>query len=849
MEIEADLGIDSIKRVEIFGALADRLPDAPAIRAEHLGTLRTLAQVAEFLAGSPVPSVNGTHPAKTPEPVRPVGSISRYVVEPVPLGDRATASLAEGGEVWITDDGAGLAERVARRLDAMGFQPRVVDGRPGVLGPAALAGLVILPSQGQGDDALRDALRLLRLAGPGLRVSGAAGGATFVTVARLDGAFGLSGGNPAFDPTTGGLAGFAKTAGHEWPEVRCRAIDVDPALADLDTVAGLIVDEMLRDGPSEVGISTSGRSGLALREARLTGNGAERPIAPGDVVVVTGGARGVTAEVAVALAEELTPTLVLLGRSLAPEAEPAWLQSLVDESAIKRAVLSNKVAGTSPRDIEAEYRRIIANREAMRTIARISEAGAKVVYRQVDVRDTGAVAATLSDIARLFGPIRGLVHGAGVLADARIEDKTVAQFDLVYGTKVDGLRSLLAAIPAKDSLRVLVLVSSSTARFGRLGQIDYAAANEVLNKMAIVESKGRPGCRVVSVNWGPWDGGMVTPTLRKVFASEGVGLIPTDAGAAYLVREIAEGADGAVEVVILGGEGLPMPPPAPSSTPMSVAFGRELTLESMPVLRSHAIDGRAVLPMAITMEWLAHAAIHGNPGLAFAGVEGLRVHRGVFVEAGRPYPIRVLAGKATRRDGLFVVPTELRGGPIDAEVVHARTDVILANTLPSAVAPTVGPGLRAYGRSVQDIYDVVLFHGPALRAITRVEGCSERGIAVAVSPAPSPSEWMATPPRGAWLADPMVIDAAFQAMIVWSVERHGAGSLPCYLARYRQYRRAFPKEGLRIVATLVKDTPTLAVADIEILDASGVVVATLGGYECVVDASLNAAFRRNQAVR
>ena len=83
-------------------------------------------------------------------------------------------------------------------------------------------------------------------------------------------------------------------------------------------------------------------------------------------------------------------------------------------------------------------------------------------------------------------------------------------------------------------------------------------------------------------------------------------------------------------------------------------------------------------------------------------------------------------------------------------------------------------------------------------------------------------------------------------MIVWSFERHGAGSLPCYLGRYRQYRRSFPKEGLRVVAQIAKDAPGLAVADIEVLDASGEVVARLEGYECVIDASLNPAFRRNR---
>ena len=148
-----------------------------------------------------------------------------------------------------------------------------------------------------------------------------------------------------------------------------------------------------------------------------------------------------------------------------------------------------------------------------------------------------------------------------MLADRRIEDQTDAQFAAVYDTKVAGLRSLLAAVrPDSDDLRLLVLFSSSTARFGRTGQVAYAAANEVLNKWAQNEAVNRPGCRVVSVNWGPWEGGMVTPALKPLFEAEGIALIPARAGARYLVAEIQAGADRPVEVVVLGGTSLPIDP-------------------------------------------------------------------------------------------------------------------------------------------------------------------------------------------------------------------------------------------------------------------------------------------------
>ena len=182
------------------------------------------------------------------------------------------------------------------------------------------------------------------------------------------------------------------------------------------------------------------------------------------------------------------------------------------------------------------------------------------------------------------------------------------------------------------------------------------------------------------------------------------------------------------------------------------------------------------------------------------------------------------------------------------EIVHARADVILAESFPKAPHPSIAPESRPYLRTLDETYGAVLFHGKDLCGITRIDGCSDQGISAQVASAPPPRDWLASPPRGSWLADPLALDAVFQLLIVWSHDRHGLGSLPCYLGRYRQYRRSFPKEGLQVSARVVKDSPGLAVSEVEVLDAAGALVATLQGYECVIDPSLKGAFRRNQAV-
>jgi hypothetical protein len=113
-----------------------------------------------------------------------------------------------------------------------------------------------------------------------------------------------------------------------------------------------------------------------------------------------------------------------------------------------------------------------------------------------------------------------------------------------------------------------------------------------------------------------------------------------------------------------------------------------------------------------------------------------------------------------------------------------------------------------------------------------------------VRSSPLPSEWIQRPLRQRWLADPLALDCSFQLMVVWSQERHGSPSLPCHLARYRQYQRPFPATGVRVVAQVTRDSDLHALADIDYLDERGQVVARLEGYECVIDPALKRAFGR-----
>jgi NAD(P)-dependent dehydrogenase (short-subunit alcohol dehydrogenase family) len=681
-----------------------------------------------------------------------------------------------------------------------------------------------------------------------LRRAAATGGAICATVSRLDGAFGCGSATILIDPLSGGLAGLTKTASREWPEVNFRAIDLGefPCSA---AMARSLASELFCKGPLEVGLSPSGRAALELAELAALPRRVSPSINPEDVVIMTGGGRGVTAAAAVALSEAYRPILVLLGRSPEPKAEPAWLTALGEEAQIKRSIIEHAEGKLHPRDIEERYRAIISGREIRATLDQIAVSGGRAIYRSVDIRDGRAVRAILDDIRRDHGPVRGIIHGAGILADRLITDKSREQFALVYSTKVEGLRSLLSAT-RDDDLRFLAIFSSITGRFGRAGQVDYAVANEALNKLVQAEARIRPGCRAVSINWGPWNGGMVTPALKKVFASEGIGLIGLKEGGEFLLREIAA-TDAPVEIVAMAGATDSVKTVASPARPHSLVetFSLTLTVDDYPFLRSHVLDGKAVLPMAVIVEWLSHGALHGNPGFRFHGFNDLRICKGVVFGQETSWALRVMAGRAEKRDTFYLVPVELVGNGHDGRaILHARAEIVLATRLPEGIRSIIEIPAVPYLPTNGELYDRErLFHGPELHGIEQVIGCSAKGIAALVKGAPPPASWIRLPLRSNWITDPLALDSAFQLMILWSFERFGAGSLPCFSGRYRQFIDAFPREGVQVVIRVTAEREQSATADMEFLDRhTGKLVARLEDYECIIDPSLKQAFKRNQ---
>jgi NAD(P)-dependent dehydrogenase (short-subunit alcohol dehydrogenase family) len=480
-------------------------------------------------------------------------AVTRYapILVESPASGVALRGLLAAGPIDIVDDGSGYGQQITGRLQKLGVNARLVPQvSSDATGVIFARGLAVVRTQDEAIAVQRDAWNAARSLAKSRRDD-----CVFVTLQDTGGDFGLSGraGERAW---SGGLAGLAKTAAAEWPDASVKAIDVACAGADADVVAAQVVSELFCGG-SDVEVALAAAKPRAVVRHRplpyAPTESESTRLSPGSVIVVSGGARGVTA-VALASICKHRPRLALLGRTeLISESDDT--RSAATDADVRRVLLARaKAAGLmpQPKALAREAKLILDCREIRENVARLKRAGAEVEYRAVDVRDASAVRALIDDIRRNWGPIRGVVHGAGVLADALLSAQTDEQFDYVFGTKVDGLRNLLDAT-GEDPIELLIFFSSVAGRFGNSGQAAYAMANEVVSAVAARERARRgPRCLVRSLAWGPWDGGMVTPALGRLFQKAGVKLLALDDGAAAFGREV-ESADDCAQVILMNG--------------------------------------------------------------------------------------------------------------------------------------------------------------------------------------------------------------------------------------------------------------------------------------------------------
>ncbi len=560
LDLEADLSIDSIKRMEIIGALRDKLNISGSLEdsedaIEKMAAVKTLNGLIDWMAdlansgnnpeSAPVQSDGQKAVSETPAKANPETADEKPARMAFELEEQAIKSQSvslEGKRFALTNDGGTYVTKVKSELEKKGVSVDLVDAGEDL---SAYDGLIILDaSQSKEKCDILKAFDLIKSADL----------TKIKWIYTFSDSLGVMETGEAVAPLkkVQGFPGMIKTLAHEFPETNFRVV-TSFSLFDKKSFAQLVVDELTSDDTShrEIVYKNGKRYCIVPKMKELQSKDLNNLSLDKDsVIVVFGGAQGITPDLVTELSKEYPCNYVLVGRSEKPSAEFDRYQSLETKDEIRKYLLTEEKM-KNPAEIEKKVQKIFKVNQINANITKIEKTGAKVTYESLDIRDTKALKQLLKNVRKQYGKIDGIFHAAGLLEDKLFTQKTIDSFEKVYTTKVTPLHVILDEIGT--DIKLLVLFSSVASAYGNKGQIDYASGNSVFDLVTPVLND-KTKVRVLTINWGPWKGsGMVSDSLEAEFKKRGVSLISLKAGAKYFVEELKYGNEG--QVLVMGGAG------------------------------------------------------------------------------------------------------------------------------------------------------------------------------------------------------------------------------------------------------------------------------------------------------
>lgn len=553
--------------------------------------------------------------------------------------------------------------------------------------------------------------------------------------------------------------------------------------------------------------------------------------------LVSGGARGITARCVIRLAQAADSRWILLGRSTLMPNEPDWARDCQTETDFKRRIFEDLLKRDErpvPAKVNSIYQKISASREIKATLQAIEATGSKATYLSADVTNGVELKEKLTPAIEALGPISGIIHGAGSLADKRIEQKTEQDFERVYAPKVVGLKNLLNCV-AIDRLNYLVLFSSVAGFYGNVGQADYALANEILNKAALRVQQMQPHCQAISINWGPWEGGMVTPALKAAFEQRGVTILPVDKAAQMLANELDRGDRKTAQVVV--GSPIPSSRAAVGSALKTHQLYRQLRLEDNPFLADHVIAGSPILPFTCFMAWVGRSGERLYPGFKATDCENARLLKGIDFSQPMADKYLLTLVEISKCENEIVVESKISSQLNGKTRYHFSCRTTLRRQYSSR--PTLASINLAADETIPatpgELYDVSnysLFHGPSFQGIQRVLNVNGNRIS-----AQCLANRAANARQGQFPAstvDPYTLDIQLHPVLVWLRHFHQATCLPASVRRYETFAPVPYAKPFYVTAEIVDKTNTRLSANITAYSEQGELYSRIEGAESTI---------------
>ncbi len=592
LDLEADLGVDTVKQAEMFAAVraAYKIPRDESLKLRDFPTLAHVIKFARdrsaIMQAAPMstrkieqaqPKPASPSPSTQPEgPVLASLDAANHIPRRVPVPTlrppiafckETDVKLDRGSRVVVMPDKGGVSDALTKRLQAMGVEVLSIADAPDAdtltnllkkwTAASPVDGVYWLPAlDPEGSlrevdlatwhEAVRVRVKSLYVTMHSLYEHVGQPGTFLVSATRLGGQHGYDDAG-ALAPLGGAVVGFVKAYKRERTDALVKAVDFELDRSPAE-VAGLLIEETLRDpGAIEVGYTEDLRWTIGLEEQPAADGRPGMALDKDSVFLITGAAGSIVSAITTDLASASGGTFYLLDLVPKPDSNsPDFERFVTDKENLKRdlfARIQTRGERATPALVEKELASLERSHAAQAAIDAVHAAGGTAHYLSVNLADAEAVAKVIDQVRQRSGRIDVLLHAAGIERSHSLPDKDSHEFDLVFDVKSDGFFNLLHAI-GEMPLGATVVFSSIAGRFGNAGQTDYSSANDLLCKITSNFRTTRPATRGIAIDWTAWSGiGMATRgSIPKVMELAGIDMLPPEAGIPVIRRELTAGA-------------------------------------------------------------------------------------------------------------------------------------------------------------------------------------------------------------------------------------------------------------------------------------------------------------------
>jgi len=738
-----DLNLDSIKSAELVAQAAKQVGVQGQVDPSHFANA-TLTEIVEALKELSKPQQSQSQQQTTRENAPAVSEdltawTRNFVVEYVPEEATAISSQEENWQNthlfaiddWKTakvlivaeSDSADFVAAVHQKLQQIGAQVEVISFGEMLAGSLIQKVefthfIAVLPSDLKDETSLERQLKraMEQLHAVAAPPPSSQGQREYTSVSYIQfggGYFGKL--HQIGNIEQGCTIGFASTLHLERPDLKVRIIDL-PAEVESSAVVERVIDEIARpDAFLAVGYDSqlTRRIPRPRIQDRSLYTNRNLTWSSNDVFLVTGGAKGITAECALALARVTGVKMALVGSSPHPQDNPMGKSSS----------------------------------EIARILRRFRDEELTCQYYQCNVADAQAVVELVAQVDKDLGNITGVIHGAAVNKARRVENCSLAEAEAEIAPKVLGAINLCQVLQSKPP-KIFAGISSIGAVVGLPGNSWYSFSNEVLDLILRHFHQEHPETSVISIAYSVWaEVGMgarmgTVHNLRRM----GIKAIPKNEGVNRFVQ-LMQKDPGDTQVVItssLGGvqtlgRGFDtwrvkrVPPPDTLKfieqlqiidPGIEITARTHLSLEKDSYVKDHVYKGSYLFPTVFGLEAMAQIVAYtvGQEKFHTVRIEDIRLERPIVVDPQNGVEIELRAEVFERESSNAPqrVFAEIRTEQTGFTMPHFAATFVLGQEMEAPVQKVELPTEPLAIKPKEDLYSWLLFQGPRFQRLQQI---------------------------------------------------------------------------------------------------------------------------------